>query len=97
MFPIGDENRSTVRPYINYALLLANIAVFFFFYLGGDDVLWRAIVEYGTIPSFILRGDRLWTLITSMFMHADPIHLLGNMAYLWVFGDNIEGSIGHGK
>jgi membrane associated rhomboid family serine protease len=97
MFPIGDENRSPIRPYVNYVLLIANIVVFVFFYLGGDDVLWIAIVEYGTIPSFILRGERLWTLITSMFMHADPIHLLGNMAYLWVFGDNIEGSIGHVK
>jgi membrane associated rhomboid family serine protease len=97
LFPIGDENRSTVRPYVNYALLITNIVVFFFFYLGGAQVLWNAIVEYGTIPSYILKGERLWTLVTSMFMHADPVHLLGNMAYLWVFGDNIEGSIGHGK
>lgn len=97
MFPIGDENRPALRPYVNYILLLVNVVVFFLFFAGGNTTLITGILNLGAIPSYILRGDRLWTLLTSMFMHADPIHLLGNMLYLWVFGDNIEDALGHGK
>ncbi len=95
MFPIYDENRSTRRPYVNYGLLLINIVVFFYFLLQGT--LMMGIVSFGATPSYILNGERLWTLLTSMFMHADIMHLFGNMLYLWVFGDNIEDALGHIK
>ena len=97
MFPIKDENRPSSRPYVNYGLILLNCIFFFFFYLQGWNVLENSIVQLGAIPWYILRGERLWTLITSMFMHADIMHILGNMLYLWVFGDNIEDFLGHKK
>lgn len=78
-------------------LLLANVAVFFYFFMQGMPGLEDAIVNLGTVPRDILAGRRLWTLLTSMFMHADIMHILGNMVYLWVFGDNIEDAVGHSK
>ena len=97
LFPLYDENRSMTKPYVNYALIAVNIAVFFFFMVQGVFAVKYGIVTLGVIPYFILKGKRLWTLFTSMFMHADIIHLFGNMLYLWVFGDNIEDDLGHVK
>ena len=96
MFPIHDENRPTIRPLVNYCLILLNVLVFFF-YLGGVNALNSGIIFLGAIPNYILSGRRLWTLLTSMFLHVDIIHLFGNMVYLWVFGDNIEDALGHAK
>ena len=95
MIPLYDENRPQKKPFVNYALILINITVFFFFLLTGN--LLRGIKLYGAVPAAILGGSRLWTIFTSMFMHADIMHLAGNMLYLWIFGDNIEDTLGHGK
>lgn len=54
----------------------------------------KIIQEYGTIPSQILKGEGLDTLITSMFLHGGFLHLIGNMWFLWIFGDNVEHNIG---
>jgi len=95
MIPLYDENRPLKKPFVNYTLISVNIAVFFFFFLTGN--LLEGISLYGAVPAAILRGNRLWTIFTSMFMHADIMHLAGNMLYLWIFGDNIEDTLGHGK
>ncbi len=92
MIPLYDENRPTRKPYVNYALIAMNVVVFFFFCFQD---LKRSVIEYGAIPIFILNGKRLFTLFTSMFLHADILHLLGNMLYLWIFGDNVEDAFGH--
>lgn len=92
MIPLYDENRPTRKPYMNYALIILNIIIFFFFCFQD---LRRSIFEYGAIPIFILNGKKLFTLFTSMFLHADILHLLGNMLYLWIFGDNVEDALGH--
>jgi membrane associated rhomboid family serine protease len=97
MFPLYDENRPSRRPYVNYMLITVNTVVFFYFFISGWKTLQAAIVNYGTIPIFIISGKRLETLLTGMFIHADILHLAGNMIYLWVFGDNIEDALGHGK
>lgn len=97
MLPIGDENKPSKTPYINYALVIINIIVFFFFLVQGWRSLSQAIASYGVIPAYILSGRKLQTLFTSMFIHADILHLLGNMIYLWVFGDNIEDALGHAR
>lgn len=78
-------------------LILVNVVVFFFFFLQGTETFINGIVSFGAIPSYIINGNRLWTLLTSMFMHADIMHIFGNMIYLWVFGDNIEDALGHTK
>ncbi|MEM0010441.1 MAG: rhomboid family intramembrane serine protease [Candidatus Bathyarchaeia archaeon] len=97
MLPIGDENKPTKTPYINYALIIINIIIFFFFLFQGWYALDWAVEEYGVTPAYILSGKRLQTLFTSMFIHADILHLLGNMIYLWIFGDNVEDALGHIK
>jgi membrane associated rhomboid family serine protease/HSP20 family molecular chaperone IbpA len=97
MWPIGDENRPSKTPYVNYTLIVVNVVIFFSFYIQGWRVFYKAIERYGAAPIYILSGERLETLFTSMFMHADILHLMGNMVYLWVFGDNIEDSFGHIK
>jgi len=49
------------------------------------------------VPYYVLRGERLYTLFTSMFLHADLLHIGGNMLFLYVFGDNVEDAFGHGR
>ena len=97
MFPLHDENRPSIRPYVNYVLIAVNVVMFFYFFMQGGRAFVKAIEMLGAVPYDIINLDRLWTLLTSMFMHADIMHILGNMVYLWVFGDNIEDALGHSK
>jgi len=96
MFPIGDDDsgRRTV-PVVTYALILLNVLFFFVELSGGEQF----IQQWSVVPRRLLAnpaGDFL-TVFTSMFMHAGWVHLLGNMLYLWIFGDNVEDSFGHVK
>ena len=96
MFPIGDDDsgRRTV-PVVTYALILLNVLFFFVELSGGEQF----IQQWSVVPRRLLAnpaGDFL-TVLTSMFMHAGWVHLLGNMLYLWIFGDNVEDSFGHVK
>ncbi len=88
--PIGDENPRERTPYVNYALLAANIAVFFLFCFPQPR-------EETVLAHYALRPDALqWhTLLTSLFLHAGFMHLAGNMLFLWIFGDNVEDRLGH--
>lgn len=101
MFPLYDENRSRTRSYITWILIITNAIVFFWQLERGlltysGDSTWD-IYTYGIIPSDIMRGERLFTLLTSMFMHGGLVHIVGNMLYLYIFGDNIEDRFGHVK
>jgi membrane associated rhomboid family serine protease len=93
-------------------LLIINIVVFvvvllpefassnwIFALLGLSDSpsLDEAVLSFGMIPYFVLRGEKLYTLFTSMFLHADLWHLGGNMLFLYVFGDNVEDTFGHAR
>ncbi|HEY7031142.1 MAG TPA: rhomboid family intramembrane serine protease [Thermomicrobiales bacterium] len=96
MFPIGDENRGQrLRPVVNYGLIALNFLVFFYELAQSDPELNRFIYRWGTIPTEIMDGQRLVTLVTSQFLHAGWLHILGNMLFLWVFGDNVEDTMGH--
>ena len=97
MIPIGDINPVRRFPYVNTAIIIANIVIFFTLWFQGMKTLEKAIVLYGAIPYYILTGRRLWTIFTSMFLHAGPIHLIGNMIYLYIFGDNVEDAMGSKK
>jgi membrane associated rhomboid family serine protease len=97
VLPIYDENRPSRRPYVTWGLIAVNVAVFAFFFMQGPRAQSNAFSEYGAIPAEILQGHKLWTLVTSMFMHGDILHLLGNMLFLWIFGDNVEDTLGRGK
>ncbi|MBC7946362.1 MAG: rhomboid family intramembrane serine protease [Chitinophagaceae bacterium] len=109
MIPIGDDNSGhTRKPFVNYILIVINILVFIFLQgSGGNEQFTYA---YSTVPAEIIEGRDIstgflaptpipvyGTLITSMFMHGGWAHLLGNMLYLWIFGDNLENRLGHSK
>ncbi len=111
LFPIGDDNSDRViRPYVTYALIAINIAVFVLLQLPNEDFT----NAYSTVPAEILTGHDLvgrigptlqvpgpspiyLTILSSMFMHGGWAHLLVNMLYLWIFGDNVEDAMGHTK
>ncbi len=101
MIPIRDENPTEITPFVNYLFIGLNIAAWFLLQGAGDPQVLRASVEsFGAVPCEIvgecpIEGIRYPSLITSMFMHGSWAHLLLNMLFLWVFGNNIEDSMGH--
>jgi len=94
VIPIGDDNtyRRTF-PVVTYGLIAVNVVVFLI-ELGQPDPQ-GYLVTWGAVPARITAGHDLGTLITSMFLHAGWWHLLGNMLFLFVFGDNVEDAFGH--
>lgn len=95
MFPIGDENvPGAPPPIVNITLIVVNVLVFLYELALGSN-LDAFIATWAVIPASILRGQDLITLITSQFLHGGWLHLIGNMLFLWVFGDNIEATLGH--
>ena len=103
MIPIGDSVRSRTFPYVNLAIIIANFLVFFYELSLGNDVN-SFLRDWGAVPALVTDyldhpGDHplrvLFTPITAMFLHGGWFHILGNMLFLWVFGDNVEDAIGH--
>jgi membrane associated rhomboid family serine protease len=80
---------------VSYGLIALNL-IFFFVELNGGDAF---IGQWAFVPRRFLAnpGGDFMTLFSSMFMHAGWLHLLGNMLYLWIFGDNVEDRFGHAK
>jgi membrane associated rhomboid family serine protease len=96
MFPVGDDNvRGSHRPWVTWALIAINVVVFFYELSLGLDGLQQFVNDYGTVPTQIVQGRRLYTLVTSMFLHGGWLHIISNMWFLWVFGDNVEDRLGH--
>jgi len=106
MIPLKDDNPTRTVPFVNYALIVACVLVFFWQVSLGARME-AAIYAYGLIPDVLLGDARLppelavvpaWlTVFTSMFMHGGWMHLIGNMLYLWIFADNVEDRFGHGR
>src|SRR5450756_1979391 len=96
VIPLWDLNRRRRFPLVTVTLIAVNLAFFLYqLSLGMDTQTGMDFVNlYGTIPSLILSGQNLNALISSMFLHGGWMHLLGNMFFLWVFGDNIEDFLG---
>jgi membrane associated rhomboid family serine protease len=99
LFPIRDFNRSLTKPHITRMLIMVNVIVFLVMLLSDfgiiDTDFLAEIEDFAMIPSHIIRGERLYTVFTSMFLHAGFFHLFGNMLYLYIFGDNVEDVFGH--
>jgi membrane associated rhomboid family serine protease len=99
MLPLRDINPSRSRPVAVYALIAACVAVFLYTAgLGSEAAQAAFFARYGAVPAQVtagLAGAR--GLLTSMFLHGSWMHLGGNMLYLWVFGDNVEDAMGHGR
>ena len=91
MFPISDVIPSRTFPVITIALIIANSLVFLYVLTLPDPLLERFVFMYSLIPAYFS-----WTnVLTSMFLHGGWLHVIGNMVYLWIFGDNVEDRLGH--
>lgn len=96
MIPIGDDNTHRNKfPIVTIALILINAIMFYFELQNGDDFIYK----YSIIPRDFTDGGSIpWiTLFSAMFMHGGWMHLIGNMLYLYVFGDNVEDNMGSAK
>ena len=93
MIPLRDVIPSRTTPYITVTIILLNAAAWFFELTLPGDVLPIFLRVYGVVPA---RFHAL-TLLTSMFLHGSWMHVIGNMWYLWIFGDNVEDRVGHGR
>jgi membrane associated rhomboid family serine protease len=110
MFPVRDDNPQINTPFATYALIGLNIASWLLLQgLGSAEPLNASICQYGLIPAKLFPPDvpaaivrscggqpgLAWSaVLSSMFMHGGWMHLIGNMWFLWVFGDNVEDSMG---
>ncbi len=100
MIPAGDENIRVERVVVNHLIIGLNIVLFIVsimrpqMLVPGATGLEDVINALGVKPFFIARGEMLWTILTAMFLHAGLAHILGNMLYLYIFGDNIEAVMG---
>jgi membrane associated rhomboid family serine protease len=108
MFPIKDDQPRYSTPYVNSFLIGLNILIFLFQWLqGASDPQGAELFakQYGEVPAHLaafLAGSHRYSLeqvvlpfFTSMFLHAGWLHVLGNMWFLYIFGDNIEDYLGH--
>lgn len=104
MIPLRDDNPTELRPVVTLVLIAVNLACWVLVQGAGMDAerLQASVYAFGTIPCELTRECTLsqpgigWAeLGTSMFMHGGWEHILGNMLFLWVFGNNIEDSMGH--
>ena len=101
MIPIRDENPTEITPFVTVLLLVLNIGSWMLLQGGGQmETLESSVYVFGTLPCELtgecpVEGLGWSAVLTSMFMHGSWGHLLGNMVFLWVFGNNIEDSMGH--
>jgi len=106
--PIADINplEHVRRPYVTLALIAINVFVFVVLQHGAlGEVSEAGVLSFGTIPAVVTGAAILppgyeklpasATLLTYMFLHGGWLHLIGNMAFLWVFADNVEDALGH--
>ena len=97
MLPIGDENPTRIRPIVNWSIIVICIIVYIWQTSGSLSFYEYTVYTYGIIPNMDLFGSRFYTLVSNMFMHTGWSHLMGNLMFLWIFGDNIEDCCGHLK
>ncbi len=110
MIPIRDSVRSRRFPIATVALIAANVGVFLYqSRLSSQDLQYFFLrngvipVQFTLLPRWLAAGKFgnvtlvLGTLVSSMFIHGGILHLLGNMLYLWVFGDNVEDRLGSAR
>lgn len=96
MFPLYDLNRAHRPAYVVRGLVLANALAFLWELLAGPEGTVQAL---GFVPALFFQDPvgQGYRLLTSMFLHGGWFHLLSNMWFLWVFGDNVEDRMGHGR
>jgi membrane associated rhomboid family serine protease len=105
MVPLHDDNPTSRPPVVTVGLIVACVLVFLWQFSLGERAQQRVVYGLGLIPAVLLGEGRLppevsllppeMTVVTSMFLHGSWLHLIGNMLYLWIFGNNVEDAAGH--
>src|SRR3990172_10937842 len=101
MIPVSDTVRSRTTPYVNVGIIAANVLVFLYELALSQGEINRFFFDHGVVPRELVHwvndpsglGQPL-TVISAAFIHGGWLHILGNMLYLWVFGDNVEDALG---
>lgn len=105
LFPLKDDNPTAIIPFVTWFLIIVNVMVFIYQWSLGQRGFEVFAYQYGAIPA-VVTGERSLpgglavippyvSVFTSMFLHGSWLHLIGNMWYLWIFGNNIEEAVGH--
>jgi rhomboid family protein len=99
MIPLKDNISSETLPFVNYTLIAINLAVFILQLAMGSNAA-GLVSQFGLIPYKVTAGGfgpqyAVLPFFTSMFLHGGWMHLIGNMLFLWIFGDNVEDRMGH--
>ena len=104
MFPLKDDNPTKITPIITWVLIALNVLVFFYQVSLGPRGGQLFVYQYGAIPAVVTGQEQLparvaavpplMSVFTSMFLHGGWMHLIGNMWFLWIFGNNIEEAMG---
>ena len=93
MIPLRDVIPSRTSPVLVITIIALNAVAFLFEQTLSDRQLTLFVREYGVVPAAFAWGS----VFTSMFLHGGWMHILGNMLFLWIFGDNVEDRMGHGR
>ncbi len=107
MIPLHDDNPTTLTPFVTIGLIVACALVFLWQVTLPPLASAQAVYAYGLIPAVLFGKGELppevaaipaeLSVLTSMFLHGGWLHLIGNMLYLWIFGNNVEDAMGHGR
>ena len=105
MIPLRDDNPTTTPPIVTVGIIVLCTLVFLWQQTMSEQASVVAVYAYGVVPAVLFGHDSLppgvarispeLTILTSMFMHGGWLHIIGNMLYLWIFGNNIEDTLGH--
>jgi len=93
MIPLRDVIPSRTTPGVTISIIVINVAIYLFGLFLTDRGRDSFILAFGLVPAYFT----LVSVFTSMFVHGGLLHLIGNMLFLWIFGDNIEDRLGHGR
>ena len=101
-FPFSDDNPTQNTPYVTYFLIGVCCFIFLWQFTLPPQLFESAVYNFGVVPASLLGSKEGYlpattTIFTSMFMHGGWMHLIGNMLLLWIFGDNVEDSMGRVK
>jgi len=92
VIPLRDVIPTRTTPYVTITLVTLNVLVFLYEFTLGSEVN-RFVFAFGLVPA----NFSWFNVLTSMFLHGGFLHVAGNMLYLWIFGDNVEDRMGHGR
>lgn len=107
MIPLKDDTPTRRTPVVGYVLIVAIVGVFIWQITLSPDEARAAVLGLGMVPAVLFGSAELpvdvaivppaVTVLTSMFLHGGWLHLLGNLLFLWIFANNVEDSMGHGR